>query len=439
MEKEKKRILIISGEAWRNESNGGNVLTNLFEPLKDDYEFAQIYTNSSLPNNKICTKYFHLSESKMLKSILNRKSFGKILIEKNYKSLYDSEFNNRSRVDSMPILFLKKFFNHTLYFLQNILWAISVWKSEELKKFIKDHNPDIIFAPLYSGIFIHRIDRFVVSIMNKKMISYVSDDVYTFKQFSISPMFWINRLILRANVRKTAKHYSLLYTMTQEQLDEYQPVLNVPMKVLKKAGAFNEMPKYKKDVRQKPIILFYGGNLIYNRYKTLSKLAKTIRKLNTECFNFQLLIGTQTPITKKLNKLLNDGKNSIILGRLNSDQMQDYYQLSDIVLHVESFDVKQKLLTRLSFSTKIIDLLNTGRCVMAICWSKSSPYKYLKKEDAAICIDNILNIEQELNQILKNPNVMQEYANKAWDCGVRNHKKDIVIEELRKDFQELSK
>ena len=36
----KKKILIISAEVWRPESDGGNVLTNLFSNLKDEFEFA---------------------------------------------------------------------------------------------------------------------------------------------------------------------------------------------------------------------------------------------------------------------------------------------------------------------------------------------------------------------------------------------------------------
>lgn len=435
MEKSKKRILIISGEAWRNESNGGNVLTNLFEQLEDEYEFAQIYTNSALPNNYLCDNYFHLSEARMIKSIFNRKPFGRILSKEEYMN-FNSDENSFEFKKSNEIFFFKKYFINSLYFVQNILWFFSKWNSNDLKQFVTNYNPDIIFAPLYSGIFIHRIDRLVAKITGRKIISYVSDDVFTFKHFSLSPFFWINRVILRANVKETSKYYSLLYTMTQEQLNEYQPVLKVPMKVLKKAGDFEIKPVYNYS-KEKPITLFYGGNLIYNRYKTLARLAEAIKQLNQDKLNFQLIIATQTPITDKINQLLNDGKNSIIVGKLNSSQMQDYYQSSDIVLHVESFDLQQRLVTRLSFSTKIIDLLSTGRCVIAICWKESSPYKYLKSEDAAICINNLNSIKSELEKLKENPKLLEEYANKAWDCGQRNHQKKNVSASFRNDLESL--
>lgn len=428
----KKKILIISGEAWREESNGGNVLSNLFSSFTDEYEFAQIYTNPSLPDNSVCETYFHLSETEMLKNIFKRNYFGKILSknEINKKNI-ENEYFSHSKVS-----FIKNYLINIGFFVQNLLWRFSKWKSPELEKFILDFNPDIVFAPLYSGLWIHRIDRYVAKLTDKKIISYVSDDVLTFKQFSISPFFWFNRLFLRHNIFKTAKHYSLLYTMTQEQLEEYQPVLKVPMKVLKKTGNFEGSPPLKTDCGN-PLIITYGGNLIYNRYKTLHKLAQAIKEINQNGIKIQLHIYTQTPITEKLKLLLDDGQNSLLLGKVSMEQLNVKYSGSDLVLHVESFELKQRLLTRLSFSTKIIDLMHTGRGILAICSKESSPYKYLKSEDAAICVADVSEIKKTLQHLLEFPEQINEYAIKAWECGVRNHDVKIVTKDLHADFKSM--
>jgi hypothetical protein len=70
-----KRILIISGESWREDSNGGNVLSNLFSTFTDEYEFAQIFTNPAMPSNSICTKYFHISEGEVVKTFLKNQAY----------------------------------------------------------------------------------------------------------------------------------------------------------------------------------------------------------------------------------------------------------------------------------------------------------------------------------------------------------------------------
>jgi hypothetical protein len=428
----KKRILIISGEAWRNESNGGNVLSNLFGPLADEYEFAQIYTNPAFPSNSVCEKYFHLSESEMLQTVFKRKYFGKVLKRNEFNK---GEGDIPSTTNS-KVVFIKKHLLNIAFLFQDILWRYSKWKSPQLEQFIVDFNPDLIFAPMYYGIHLHRLDRYAAELTGKKLISYVSDDHLTFRQFSVSPIYWLNRLILRNNVLTTAKFYSLLYTMTQEQLDEYQPVLIVPMKVLKKAGDFQKQPLYTSKT-EKPFVISYGGNLIYNRYKTLAKLAEAVKTVNQDKQQFVLNIYTQTPITTKLTALLDDGQNTFLKGKVTMNELEKVYANSDIVLHVESFDLKQRLLTRLSFSTKIIDLLHSGRCIMAICWDKSSPFKYLQDEDAAICIADSKTIEKKLQEIIKDPTIIEQYADKAWLCGVRNHSKSKVISSFKTDLESL--
>ena len=76
-----------------------------------------------------------------------------------------------------------------IYPIRNTLWAISKWKSDRLKKFVLDFNPDIIFAPIYYDPFMARIAKYVSNLCNKKIISYTGDDYLTFKQFSLSPLY----------------------------------------------------------------------------------------------------------------------------------------------------------------------------------------------------------------------------------------------------------
>lgn len=427
----KKRILIISGESWRDESNGGNVLSNLFGPLKDEFEFAQIYTNANLPSNNLCTHYFHISEGEVIQAVLQGKKLGRKLTP---SDLVKGKEIQQFAINGGVISFIKKYLLNFAFFVQDIFWRKAKWKTPELDEFILEFKPDIVFAPMYYSLYLHRIDRYVANLTGKKIISYVSDDHLTFKHFSISPFFWLNRFLLRKNVIHTSKYYSLLYTMTEEQLQEYQPILKVPMKVLKKTGPFDVQPPYKIRNFGDPIVITYGGNLIYNRYKTLGVLANAIKNLNKGQKHFILNIYTQTPITKKIKELLDDGENTFIKGRVSMAELNQHYASSDIVLHVESFELKQKLQTRLSFSTKIIDLLHSGRCIMAICWKKSAPYRYLKKQNAAICVSDLKGIEAQLTRILDDESILTDYADHAWRAGVMNHRSEVIIAQLKKDL-----
>lgn len=86
--------------------------------------------------------------------------------------------------------------------------------------------------------------------------------------------------------------------------------------------------------------------------------------------------------TKKQNRLLNDGQSDIIKEVISQGELREIYHKSDVALYVESNDLKYRLATRFSFSTKIIDCIFSGCAVMAYCWNQHSELTYLKREDA---------------------------------------------------------
>ena len=114
------------------------------------------------------------------------------------------------------------------------------------------------------------------------------------------------------------------------------------------------------------------------------------------------------------------------------------YQNSDIALHVESFDIKNKLLVRMSFSTKIVDCLSSGCAVMAVCDEKQGGIDYLKKEDAAICISNLDEIQKKLAEIVKDNEIIYKYKKKAEECCLRNHNVSQIEDMIKKDFESLA-
>lgn len=425
----KKRVLIISGEAWRDEDNGGNVLSNLFEPLKGDFEFAQIYCSPHMPHNKVCSKYFHLSQAEQLKSVFKFKEFGHPFTY----TYADDRMQGRPKAESPAY---KRHRWQILFFVRDLLWYVSRWRTKALRDFIAGFHPDLIFAPMYGGMFMHFIDRYVMRHSDAEVISYVSDDHLTFRQHSLSPLFWAYRLLLRRQVKKTAKHYSLLYTMTQEQKEEYEPVLHVPMKVLKKGGIFTT-PSFQEKLHS-PIRLLYGGNLSGNRTRTLNAIRMALSHINKERVVAELVIYTQTPVTPSMRGKLHDGRNALLMGKVSREELVKAYADADILLHVESFERKPRLLTRLSFSTKIIDLMQACRCIVAVCWEQSSPYHYLHDNGIAYCIRSEKEIEERLRHLLCTPQLIQDYAVKAWDFGVRHHQSKDITEMLRNDFKEIS-
>lgn len=420
------KILILSLETWKNDTNGGNVLSNLFENF--DAEYAQIYCSAGVPQNNICKKYFQMTDAMAIKNIVKNENMGQEIIVDNFK------INNELDIDNTINKIKKKGNFGFLRIFRQIVWALSNYKNEKLKKFILDFNPDIIFAPCYGSTYMLSLTRYVAKLTNKPVISYISDDFYSFKQISLSPVFWINRLIIRKKVRQTWKYYSLIYTMTDTQ-KKVMSKLGKPIKILKKSGTFNKYNEKKK--QEYPIKIVYAGGIYLNRWKTLVKIANILNKIDKSGNLLRLDIYTNNRVNKKTYDKLNTG-NSHFHKSVEYNELKKIYKSSDIALHVESFDIRNRLSVRMSFSTKIIDCLDSECAVMAICDKKQGGFQYLKKEDAAICIDSLNKIENVFKNILNNPNILNEYRKKAYECGKRNHQKTINDKILQNDFERLA-
>lgn len=428
------KVLIISAEVWQDKTNGGNVLTNMFS--NTGWEFAQIYCNPGIPENNICKKYYQMTDNMVIKNAFSHKPIGKAFnYDVNTKADHPNEAFSHVPPETPNKKFYSFFHNHRLgifYALKHLLWNQSNWKNEKLRKFINDFNPDIIFAPCYGDKFMLRLTRFAAQLTGKKVISYISDDHYTLKHFSLSPLFWGNRFILRKELRKTFPYYSLVYTMTEEQKKQCEKDLNGNMQILRKSITFDS--KYVKTSVNNPIRLVYAGGIYLNRWKTLHKIAKAIEQINKDYTKIKLEIFTANEITSKISKLLNDGKNSIIHPPVSQEELKNIYQASDIALHVESFDLKNKLLVRFSFSTKIVDCLSSGCAVMAIADQKQAGFNYLCDNDIAFCISDCTKIESNLKDIVQNSNVILTYAQKAKRFVTTHHDTQIITKQIIRDF-----
>jgi hypothetical protein len=51
---------------------------------------------------------------------------------------------------------------------------------------------------------------------------------------------------------------------------------------------------------------------------------------------------------------------------------------------------------------------------------------YFIKNDSAITATDEAQLEEKLRYILENPDVIEEYGKKAFDCAKRNHDKELM-------------
>lgn len=418
-------ILIVSYEAWRDTNNGGNVLSNIFRAFPDA-KLAQLYCSGEMPQNSVCQAYFQISDSMLLSS-----QKGRVLEEKDYSvdetgtaNVAENKVKNR-----VPALF-----KEPVLLARELLWTIFRWKTPALEDFIRGFKPDLIFAPCYAYFHVSKLALYAKEVAGCRMISYISDDNYSLKQLRFSPSFWINRLITRKWIRRHFAACSLVYTMTDMQKEEYEAKLKRPMKVLCKSAEFTP----REAAVGSPVRFIYAGGLYLNRWKILAKLAESIRELNQEGICAELHIYSGSRLKERQINRLHDGTHSFLHGAIPFDELTERYRESDVAVHVESFDLKNRLITRLSFSTKIIDCMNSGCAILAVGPAAQAGIAYLKQWDAAVCVNDMKALSSTVYELVSHPESIKDYAMKANRLGRKNHIKSDIEEKIRKDFYDIA-
>ena len=425
---ETMRVLAISRAPWRNDNNTGNTFTDLFKDFSD-IEFYSLCMREQPPQNDIAKRHFFISEKQILKRLLGKKTI--IGAENSSKSIEDVSEKNIYN-------FAKK--NHNIIFMamRELLWCSAGWKNNNLEKYIKEVNPDIIFFPVFGCYYPHKVLRYIRSLCDAEIVLFHADDNYTLKQFSLSPFFWLYRFGLRKWVRRSVNISDLQYCISNIQKADYEKAFKCKCKLLTKFSDFSGKPILKESFGN-PLQLVYTGNVGINRWKSLKIIADVLENINADGVKAQLRIYTATPLTRKMKKALNRGESSVFMGTALASDVPQIQKNADILVHVEALDLKNRLAVRQSFSTKIVDYLKAARPILAVGPKDVASIDHLIRNDCAIVADNRTELEQKLREVLENPGMMNSIVENAYECGRKYHNKETIQKMLREDLEALCK
>lgn len=436
------KVLIVSMEVWRVDQNGGNTLTWMFSGFPKDTEFAQIYCYDGMPDNDVCDNYFNITSKMVASNLLHGNKDNNIgrayKLSELSKTLNDTktESVNRNVSGNGIKSKIKGLSNNNTF--RDFVWKYGNFRSEKLKKYILDFDPDIIYAPGYGVKYMNYLIQWIASFTNKPIATLISDDWYSFHQRKINPFFWINLLSFRRLYRNTVKLYDLIYTMTDDQKKQLEKDFNKPVKIMRKGADFSNVSI--DETCPKDVIRFiHVGNLYYNRWKTLSALLDEIEKINNESGSprFRFDIVTSYPMEDNMKAALVREGHSYIHRKITVDELKKLYKDSDIAIQAESFDFFNKIKMKMSFSTKIIEYLSSGCGIMVISDKRQSTYRYLNDNNVAICIDDESKIKDALEHLYDNQSELIELKHRVLEFGMNNHSVEKVSGELLKDFKSL--
>lgn len=432
------KILLVTAEEWNDYVYGNGVLTNWFTGF--DAEFAQIYTSPGLPNNKVCHRYFQIDERQMVRSLFSNKKAGHEVTMPTDAQELEATKSNAQRKGIYGLLKKVSLRMHTpVVMLRDLIWTVGRYDKRAMKKFIDDFQPDVVFCEPIGSPMLWRLERIVSGMTEAPLVAFTGDDEASYQHISYSPLYWIRQWYLHNGLRRSMRYISHYFMHSEEQAADYSRMYGIPTSTLFKCGDFKEnMPSIGNFTPpHAPIRLVYAGHIYCNRWKTLAEIGGALKELNRDGLRMVLDVYTQDALTSKQSQCLCEENYIYMKGCVTPAELQEVYHRADIALHVESMDKRSRLTTRLSFSTKIIDLMASSCAILAICWEQHCGYKYLRKNDAALCVDDYNKILPILQSIVDNPALIAEYAQKAYGCGRKNHTREKIQRQLKEKFEEL--
>lgn len=422
----KIRMLVITHAPWRNDTSVGNSYSNIFASMDDRIEFAQLYIRDGMPENNLVHIYYHISEKQLFKSIINRRPVGNKFTLENPMETPPVEFSNvynRMRRLRWNIFLLGR----------DVASSLGKWKTKELDNFLDDFKPDIIFGTLG---FIPIINQLMVYARKKTgavLIPYPWDDWYHINRNYLSPFYYLRIWIERHYIKKTVNNSAYLYTITEQMRDEYTQIFRKPCKVLRKGFEF-DVRTPQKATGNEELRLLYAGNIGDKRWEILARIVDAIKHANSRHKKqAHLVIYTLSPVSEEMKMALNVEGCSSLMGAIPSKEVPQVMSGADILVHVEPIDKTKLENNRLSFSTKIVDYLFQGKCILAVGGENAS-MRYLKENDAAIVVNDLSQLDSIIHELLMNQDVINRYAERAWNCGVKNHDIKKIQDMIYTDF-----
>lgn len=417
------RIIVLSNVAWDDCNSFGNTVSNWFQGWKDT-EFFGVYSRSTLPSNEICQMHYTVPPLSLMKNLLCPSKTGWVIDTRKVNPLSTSD------QETLLIQHAQQEKKEWMYLLSDLAYSTGVWKSSKYKQFIAEAKPDIVFSFGIADAFLYENYCYFKKHTTAKIVTFLADDTYGsyLEGKKIRDKLRVRRF------RKMMQMSDLIYGASEIMCKVYQKEFNKSVTPLYKGCTFNSV----KTKINKPLRIVYAGNLLWGRDEILGIFASELEKLNKDEIRASLEIYTGSFITSETESLLNRGSSCRIMGRRSYEEIKCILHEADIVLHVESFNPSTIKTVRYSFSTKIIDCLQSGSVMMVVGPAGISSVEYAKKIPGAIIVDNMSEIRNSLEKIVENPIQLIKRSVAINDFAKRHHSIVSVREGIQRDFANLS-
>lgn len=174
----------------------------------------------------------------------------------------------------------------------------------------------------------------------------------------------------------------------------------------------------KEDCR----VISYVGGLHLNRYKSLMEIAKAIDIINSDkSMHLILKIFTDEKSINRYSDKLMKYHCVELHEYVPHDKIVEIYKISNILVHIETFDLEYRSFIMYSLSTKISEYLASGRAIFLYAPNDIFVSEYLKQNNAAETVSDKDKLVGAIKHLLFDEQYKNIICKNALSLAFQNH------------------
>lgn len=409
MESSFPRVLVISHTSFTKENSMGSTLASYFSHYPTD-KIAQFYIKEMKPNIPVCFSYFKITDSELLNKILHPfKTKVGSTVSLNQSKTKSSGENSANTYEYTP----HKHRDAALL-LRNLLWSTKIWNTKEFKKWVKDFAPDVVLIQPGDFAYIIKLATNLSKKLNIPLVIHQSESYYLKEYEKNSFIYRIYRYNYKKIYEKMmARASECIYLCEALERDYKKYFQNVGCTVMK-ATAIE--PNSEHNFCKENPKFIYAGNLgqKVGRSEPLLEIGKAVKKLG-----FKIDVYTASAGEHMKDLTLENGielHQAIPYEELNAKIAQ-----SDFIVHIENQSEWHKKDLKYAFSTKIADMLASGRCSIVYGSTEIASIDYFKQHSLGCVIEEETELCEKIKEIIENDELREMYIKNAITQAAEYH------------------
>jgi len=411
------KVLVISHNCFSLSQSNGRTLESLFSNWNPEH-LSQIYVYNNLPDSNVCKKFFKITEKDLITSLVGIKNEGNQIDEKINSSNTIAHKKSKKSSTALNIFrWIKTNLNLFYIFSREFVWYIGKWNSKLLNSWITKFKPDVIFLFPGEYPFIFRISNIIAKRYNIPIILFISENHYIKYKKTLWPPYHFYKLYFTNTFNKTLKYGKTIIFSNELLMMDFKKKVDINgYCILTTSDLINSNVLASNN----KLKISYAGNLGHERWKSLIEIGKILKSIDSG-LEIEVYSGF-LPQEARKHFTTENGIN--FCGAVSYEKVKEVIQESEIVLHVEGFSEFTKWDIKHGFSTKIADLLSSGKCFLMYGPKEIACVDYLLTNQAAWVASNKDELKEILHKIVGSEKDRKKFLNNAEKLVEERHNKE---------------